>query len=153
MTTSWIFRKTGWVVEILLKSQGLGTGALSKSHKITPGKQCNGDCSRWFVLSRGMGPPHTFSTISSVPVKQTLTYISAVSTTATLGVLWLQTTDHAHGEDVGIRVSEKLYLWPTVSESWATRWATELMWPEIWFHCRGLRATVVVLLYQNNPPQ
>lgn len=53
------------------------------------------------MLSRGMGPPHTFSTISSVPVKQTLTYISAVSTTATLGVLWLRTTDHAHGKTSG----------------------------------------------------
>lgn len=101
MTTSWIFRKTGWIVEILLKSQGLGMGALSKGHKITPGKQGNGDCSRWFVLRRGKGRPHTFLPISSVPVKQTLSYISKVSTTATLNVLWLRTADHEHGRTLG----------------------------------------------------
>lgn len=93
------------------------------------------------------GPPYMLS-VSSVLVQNNFTYISIPCYHCHPQCPVVMNSRFCAWKDIGIRVSEKLYLWPTISE----RWATELMWPEIWFHRRGLQATVIVLLYQNNPP-
>lgn len=126
---------------------------LSGGSSISPGKGYDGDNSRWCVLNRVVVGPHTCLTLSSVPVQNNFAYISIPCyNLAILKFPVVMNTRLCAWKALGIRGSEKLYLWPTISGHWATCWATELMWPEIWFHCRGIQGTVIMLLYQNNPP-